>query len=382
TRLRLGADFIGTHVALHSGGPRDEQTQAPPTRGETFSLDPADFLSGQPYESVPTRSTSGVYGELELEPVSGLTLALGARADLWMSGSDSELALSPNGTVSYKLLPALELHAGLGLAHQAHGSPVPLPSLSDIAIDAGLESAVQAEVGLGWQVFSDLSLSATYFRHVYDDMVYLELILDCEGNTDPQSAQELIMGIGGEGSICRGRGLPTADGLTQGIELLLKRELTERISGFLSYTLSFAEAIAADGTRFTPLSDVRHVANAVLRVDLGGGFALGARLHYRTGKMTPNRLFNSTFQRFERVEARLPSFFRADLHASYSWNVSFGRMEASIGVQNVTASTEATKRDCIVDFAGDRSNGRVPIVCTIDRQPAIVLPNLGIRAEL
>jgi hypothetical protein len=231
-------------------------------------------------------------------------------------------------------------------------------------------------------VFQDLQLDATYFRHLYRDMVYLELILDCEGNTNPQSAAELVMGIEGVGSICRGSGLPTADGLTQGLELFLKRELTKRITGFLSYTLSFADAVAADGTHFTPQSDVRHVANAVLRFDLGGGFALGVRAHYRSGKMTPNRLFNSALARFERVEARLPSFFRADIHASYSWNVSFGRLEAILGVQNVTASSEATKRDCVVDLAGDRSNGRVPILCTIDRQPAIVLPNLGIRAEL
>jgi hypothetical protein len=170
--------------------------------------------------------------------------------------------------------------------------------------------------------------------------------------------------------------------VAQGLELYLKRELTERFSGFISYTLTFADAIAADGTQFTPQSDVRHLVNAVLRADLGAGFGLGLRLHWRSGKMAVNTLFDAPSARFERAEARLPAFFRADVRASYGWDTDFGHWEASLGVQNVTASSEATNRDCLVDPGGDWSTGRVPIRCTVDYQRAILLPNVGIRAEL
>jgi outer membrane receptor for ferrienterochelin and colicin len=236
-------------------------------------------------------------------------------------------------------------------------------------------------VGLAWELPADLQLEAVYFHHRYRDVVYLELILDCAGNTDPQAAQGVLMGRD-EASICRGAGLPTAQGVTQGLELFLKRELTETIAGFLSYTLSFADAIAADGTHFTPQADVRHMANAVMRWNLGAGFALGLRLHWRTGKMAVNTLFDAPTARFERAEARLPSFFRADVRLGYAWKTTFGVMEVSAAVQNITASSEATSRDCLVDPSGDWSTGRVPVICTVHYQRAILLPNLGIRAEL
>ena len=381
TRLRIGADMLATHLNLRRrpGAPSTDSSLL--SRSESLSLNPEDFLDGQPYASLPTRNNGGVYAELAFEPVSRLQIELGLRADAWLSGSDSEFAVSPSARVSFALTPELELHGAIGLAHQSRGSPVPLPGLSDVSIDAGLEKALQAEIGASWKLPEDLQLEAAYFHHRYIDTVYLELILDCGGNTDPQAAQGPLTGRD-LASICRGRGLPTASGDTQGFELYLKRNLTRRISGFVSYTLAFADAVARDGTRFTPQSDVRHLANAVLHFDLGSGFALGVRLHYRSGKMAVNTLFDAPGNRFEHVETRLPSFFRADLRGSYSWNVSFGRMEASIGVQNITASSEATKRDCMIDPFGDFAGTQVPVVCTIDYQRAILLPNLGIRAEM
>ena len=308
-------------------------------------------------------------------------LMSGLRADTWLAGSAAEFALSPSGQLRFALTRELELHAAIALAHQARGSPVPLPSLGDLPLDAGLESALQAELGASLRPGADLQLEAAYFYHRYRDVVYLELILDCAGNTDPEAAQNILR-EGVPGSICRAQGLPTADGLTHGLELYVKRELGARVVGFVSYTLAFARATARDGTHFTPQSDVRHVANAVLRFDLGAGFTLGLRLHLRSGKTSVNTLFDTASARFERVEARLPGFFRADVRASYSWKVPFGRMELSAGVQNLTASSEPTNRDCVFDPTGDWSSSRVPIVCTIDYQRAILLPNLGIRAEM
>lgn len=379
-RFRVGGDMLATNVKL-TRRPGQAAESSILSRSETFSLNPEDFLDGQPYASVPARNNAGVYAELAFEPLSKLSVELGLRGDAWLAGSAAEFAVSPSARIGYALTPSLELHAAIGLAHQSRGSPVPLPSLSDIAIDAGLEKAIQTEVGASWKLPEELQLEAAYFHHRYLDTVYLELILDCNNNTDPQAAQGPLTGRD-LASICRGRGLPTANGTTQGFELYLKRNLTERLSGFVSYTLAFADAVARDGTRFTPQSDVRHLANAVLHWDLGSGFAVGVRLHYRSGKMAVNTLFSALNRRFEHVEERLPGFFRLDLRGSYRWNVSFGRMEASIGVQNVTASSEAMNRDCSIDPLGDFTGTSIPIVCTIDYQRAILLPNLGIRAEM
>ncbi len=376
-RFRAGADYLATHVSL-TRRPGRESEESEFDRSNNFTLDPQDFLDGQPFASLPARGTGGVFAELEAEVLPRLTLSAGVRGDVWLTGSHSELAASPSGRVRFILTPGLELFSAIGVGASVRGSPVPLPSLSDVSIDAGLSRALQFEAGASWQALSDLQLQAAYFRHRYDEVVYLELILDCPGNTDPNAAQTVLMGTG---SICRGTGLPTADGVAQGLELYVKRDLTARLAGFASYTLSFAEAQARDGTRFTPQSDVRHMINAVLRFDLGAGFALGARLHFRSGKMAVNTLYDEPSAQFTRSEARLPGFFRADVRGSYSWRTSFGRLEASVGVQNVTASSEPTNRDCFLDTSMGLAPP-LPIVCNVDYQRAILLPNLGLRAEM
>ena len=174
-------------------------------------------------------------------------------------------------------------------------------------------------------------------------------------------------------SICRGAGLPTASGEAYGLELFLKRELTQHLSGFVSYTLGFASATARDGTQFTPQYDVRHILNGVLSYDFGNGLTISARVHARSGKMAVNTAFLLETRRFERLEYRLPGFFRLDLRLAYAFAVSFGRMELSAGMQNVTLSQEATNRDCFAP-AGK-------LMCEVRYQPFITLPNLGVRAD-
>ena len=66
----------------------------------------------------------------------------------------------------------------------------------------------------------------------------------------------------------------------------LRRPPGERISGFFSYTLAFADIDDVGGLPYTPNWDVRHVLNLVLTWNLGAGFTVGGRLHGRSGKAT------------------------------------------------------------------------------------------------
>jgi hypothetical protein len=370
--LRVGAEMSAALARLKRG-------QAPPnppaesTRDNRITLDPEDFLDGQPFSSVPTRNLFDLYAELHFEPLTDLQLDLGLRGDLWLAGSHSDVALGPSLAARYRVSRWLELHGAIGLTNRPRTSPLPIPGLDNVALDAGVERSVQSEAGAELQFGRELSIDLTAFYHRYIDVVYLELILDCQGNTDPGAAQALLTRQDPVASICRRSGLPTASGESHGLEVFLKRDLTKDLSGFLSYMLSFATSTARDGTDFTPQSDVRHVINAVLRYDLGAGFALGLRFHFRTGKMAVNTIYDLSSERFERVEYRLPGFLRADAHASYAWRVPFGRMEASLGIQNFTFSREAINRDC---YALMRE-----VQCQVDYQPYIVLPNAGLRAE-
>lgn len=371
TWLRAGVHMSASAVQLRHGltGPVE------PTRGDRdnrINLDPEDFLDGQPYRSVPIRNVSAAYTELHFEPLRDLRFDLGARGDLFLSGSQADAAFSPSLSARYRLAPTIDLHGGIGLAHRPHTSPLPIPGLNDVALDGGVEGVIQTEAGAELQFGRELKVDITGFYHRYLDVVYLELILDCQGNTDPNAAQAILTRED-LASICRGRGLPTANGESHGVELFVKRDLTRDLSGLLSYTLGFASATARDGTHFTPQSDVRHLFNTVLQYKLGAGFTLGLRGMFRTGKMAVNTIFDQGTQLVERVEFRLPSFVRADIYATYAFRTSFARMEASLGFQNFTFSREAINRDC---FAVNRD-----VQCRVDYQPYIVLPNAGLRAE-
>ncbi len=374
-RTRVGADLSAAVVSIERKPVATTQGTNALTRTADFTLDPQDFLDQAPLAHVPTRSALGAYGELELTPVPQLTTVLGLRSDLYMAGNAGAAALDPSGRLTYRFSHELRVHAALGLAHAPVASPIPLPGLDDIAFDRGVQSAVQSETGLGIDLGAHTKVDGTLFYDRFLDTVYLELILDCQGNTDPAAAQAVLAALPRATSICRKAGLPRANGNTYGAELYLRQDLSQRLSGFLSYTLSFSDATAADGTHFTPQSDVRHVANLVGQYELGAGWSAGVRVHFRSGKMGVNTIFDVPSSNFTRVEHRLPAFFRTDVHASYRFHTGIGRMEASLSWLNLTFSREATGRDCAF-------NDSFAIECRVHYQPAIVLPNVALRGEL
>lgn len=374
TQLLIGAQLASASVKLSRGATVGVTDGSPLTRTTSFALDPQDFLDGQPYTSVPNRSVLSGFASLQLDPGYHLHFELGARVDSFIASSEVESAISPNLRLDYRPSAWLDLHAAAAIAHSPRTSPLPIPGLNDIALDRGIQAAIQSEVGATVDLAKLALLEATLFYHRYLDVVYMELILDCQGNTNPAAAQVILTQPNPRvNSICRRSGLPTADGDSYGVELFLKRNLTERLSGFVSYTLAFAQAVARDGTEFTPQADVRHLVNAVLQLDLGHGFSLGARFHFRTGKMGVNTIFNISTAHFTRLEERLPSFVRLDLRAAYAFEVSFGRVEIAAGLQNATFTREATNRDCFAPLG--------EVMCRVDYQPYIVLPNLGVRVD-
>jgi hypothetical protein len=374
-RLRVGIDMSSAAVKLTRGTPTTSSWEGAglTRRSRDFALDPEDFLDGQPFSKVPNRTLFGAYAELEWTPLPHVNIQLGLRGEAFIASSEIDATAGPVLRLEAQPADWLELHASAAIKHMPHTSPLPIPGLNDISLDRGIESALQSEVGTSMSLGDIARLEATLFYHHYYDAVFMELILDCQGNTNPQNGSVVSNDAAAAASICRRTGLPTADGEAYGLELFLKRDLTQRLSGFISYTLGFANAVARDGTRFTPQSDVRHLANLVLQYDFGHGFAFGLRLHFRTGKMAVNTIYDVSSRRFTRVEYRLPEFLRLDLHLRYAFKVSFGKLEASVGMQNATLSREATNRNC---YAIGNS-----VSCEIDYQPYIALPNLGLRAD-
>lgn len=380
TRLRIGGDLeskladIDRHEppppVMMGGGLRPEDYLPDVQRVQSIDVGADAFIDQSPLREVLSRTALGGYVELDLLRTRLVRLEAGLRSDVWMLGGRAEHSIDPRGVVRLVPSRALELHAGLGTAHQSVASPVPVPGLADVELDTGLQRAVQGEIGVRAREVLGMDLELTGYYHRFSDMAFLELVLDCEGNTDSRVFDDRQVDFV---SICRERGLPRGRGASYGVELLARPRWTERLTGFVTYTLGGATARAEDGTEFTPQADVRHLANLVLGYDFGAGFRSGLRLHFRSGKSAANTFYRAIVGRFEREEIRLPAFFRADVFVSYTFR-TFAPTTLTAGVQNATLSREATKRDCQIVARS--------IQCEIDYQPAIVLPNVGLRVEL
>jgi len=69
----------------------------------------------------------------------------------------------------------------------------------------------------------------------------------------------------------------------QGVELFLRRDFTERLGGFVSYTLSRADRETPEGSALSTF-DRTHVLSVVLGYDFGAGYRMGGRLLVQSGR--------------------------------------------------------------------------------------------------
>ncbi|HEX2678617.1 MAG TPA: TonB-dependent receptor [Polyangiales bacterium] len=356
-RVRTGADFMGIAGKLRAPADQDQAAF-----GITTPL----------YEDVAARSVSGAYAELRAPLHPRLILDAGLRGDLWLTGSRSEVAADPRAMLTLHTHDFIAWHVAAGLAHQPAVFLIPLPGIADVGLEHGLQSAVQSEAGVAIDLPAELRLESQVYVQRFANMIFPDLALD-----QMDDCQNIPAEIANLTTRCN-QGYPRASAWAYGVEALLRRKVSESLSGWVSYTLGWARAHSEDGFDFRPSFDVRHVANLVLQYRIDEHWSAGLRLHYRSGKSASH-----TFLRAEpiRYEQRLPGFFRTDLQLSYAWNPAWGRLRVALEWLNVTLSREATDIECH-DGVGVGANPLTATPCTVTYAPALFFPNLGIRAEL
>lgn len=288
----------------------------------------------------PARNQGGVYVESELRAGARARFNVGARVDYWSVRSEIDVAVDPRLRATYDATDRLSLHAAFGLAHQPAVFFLPLPGLTEIAVDEGLTRAIQSELGGSYELPWDFRFEAQFFLHHYTGLLLPELVQDASIEDNP----------------------PLSDALAYGLELYLKRDLSDSITGWIGYTLGWATADSERSIgRFRPDFDVRHVLNAVLQWRVYKGFSFGGRLHARSGRVIE--------QLNPRYEQRLPWFVRGDVRFGYAWRGRYADMTAYLEWLNVGAQGEYLDADCLL------------AQCEATRAPPISIPNLGVRAE-
>lgn len=360
-RLRVGADMmasVGKIVdPLGDSETTDTRFNDDTMMFEQRNIPATSHIRNPIYASAAGRNAIGMYTELTLPFADNWELAAGLRGDLWLTGHDAQKALEPRLLLTHHAHPLVTWHAAFGLAYQPAVFLLPLPGLADVALDRGLQRAIQSEVGTLIQLPASFSVDTKVYAHFYKDMLSLDA-LD-EDDLDEDCNLEL--------EDCRktGEGFARMSAYSYGGELMLRRAFQERVSGWLAYTLSKADARSDRGRALTPSFDVRHVANLVFQWRITDKWHFALRGYGQSGRFP----FGAEGEVDPRKKQRLPAFYRGDLQLSRIWKRKWGELRVSFDWLNFTLRSEPLGWDC--------SEG---LECQVDYSEfPVTIPMLGLR---
>jgi TonB family protein len=305
------------------------------------SLSYPDFL-----RLFPARidTVAGGYLALQLEPVHGIHVAPGVRADVYSSQGVTVVGVDPRVSAEYEVGRSLKIQHSLGVAHQRPNFTAQVPGAQLADLSGGLQWALLWSSGLKLKLPLDLSASATVFRSGYFNAL------------DP-------LGGGRDFTIDRTALDRRATVSAAGLELQLTRPVTNRLGGFISYTLSRSEE--SSGAQKSPSGfDRTHVLQTALSYEVSPGFRVGARAVLYSGVPELSLEGSPHFT----AGRRGSPFFRLDLRAEKRFRIGQrGYWGLIAEILNATSTREVVRLDC-GEVCRERSAGPV------------VLPSLGIEA--
>src|SRR5262249_6205728 len=153
-----------------------------------------------------------------------------------------------------------------GVSHQRPSFFVPLPGVQIGRLEGGVQTAIQASQGAEIALPADITLAPAVFLHDYLDLT--DLTSTCAS-----------IGSGDAISSCADQ---RVRGRSYGIEVLVRRSLTKRITGWVAYTLSRTTREAHPTGANQALQTVpgefdrTHVVSAIGAYDFGAGWRAGA----------------------------------------------------------------------------------------------------------
>jgi TonB family protein len=244
----------------------------------------------------------GAWTDFVLDVTPNIEVIPGVRVDLYRSGTASEVGIDPRIAGRFTVSDRVRLTHAYGIAHQPPSFALPIPGLAPANLQGGLQRSFQTSAGVEVDIADATTASMTLFYNAFFNMS------DSLGSAD-------------------GRSPPTANadqrsmGSAVGTEIYVKRKLTKRLGGFLSYTLSRSSRSLGRET-FPSNIDRTHVLNAALGYNLGRGWRPGARgVFYSGTPMVRDETDQAVHSaRTGDVERGSP-FFRLDLRLEKRWEL-------------------------------------------------------------
>jgi hypothetical protein len=385
-RVRAGADAEVDHYAFAQGqAPTDRSGSAVPQ--VPSSADPP-----------PTNVTGGAYADVVWRVAPAVEIVPGARFDVFESTRDSGSggpqastlvpAFDPRLSTRVTVAPWAAWLSTFGLSHQypvlrVGAIPAVLVSVPGFPSgDTQLQTVAQASQGVELALPADFTLTTTAFLSGWSGLT------DLTGNCI-QIMPAVTPPPTGNAPPPVPWSCPSNDpvhGIAYGVEVLVRRSLSKRLGGWLSYTLSrstreehFITPSGGDATATVDSDyDRTHMLNAVLTYDLGRRWRAGGRFVFFTGTPYSNMAGNVPVPPYN--AQRDPPFYRVDVRLEKRWRLGPDGFIAFIAeVQNATLSKEVTPFG--LDCKGTMGPQGGTSQCTHSSVGPITLPSVGVEAS-
>ena len=314
--VRAGADVI---VDQFGGDPlpRYSDDDDVVQRQRAVFVERTDFATGARVDAV-------------LTPLNFVEVVPGVRFDVYGSGGNMAAAVDPRLSARIFVTPKLRLIHQYGIAAQPPSTPITLPGITLANLRGGLQRAYQTSASVEADFPLDFTGTVGAFHNVFSNL-----------NDALGTAQVELVDLERSDAL-----LGKSRGSAFGLELGVRRKLTNRVGGLLSYTLSRSNR-TADGRTFISAYDRTHVLSAALSVDLGRNWRAGARFVTYGG--IPMHAVAPAFpeQIVAKPPDRTPAFVRIDLRVEKRWNIGkTGWISFVAEALNATLSREVTGYEC------------------------------------
>jgi TonB family protein len=239
--------------------PREGEPPTPSVTDELLTAD-GDFLQYFP----------STWVELRWRPLKRLLVVPGLRSESYVftDQTDRRRTLNPRLAVRYGLTDTVTLKGGAGFYH---GPPInEEPSVDFGNPDLRAKRSLQYGLGAEWQARPEWFVSGEVFYNDLDGLIVRSSAnVERGGEVVPERLRN-----GGIGRI-------------YGFELLVRRSLTDRLFGWVSYTLSRSERQDTPGAAWRLFdNDQTHVLTAIASYKLPAGWEVGARMRFASGNPT------------------------------------------------------------------------------------------------
>jgi TonB family protein len=239
----------------------------------------------------------GTYADVVLDAAPGFEITPGLRADLYQSNGTTKPSLDGRLATRLTLARGVKLVGAFGLAHQPPAFVLPVPGLVPATLAGGLQTSFQTSAGTEFTLPAGISASATVFHDAFFDMN------DALGTGLAVTSDTRALGE------------------AYGLELYAHRDLTQKLGGLVSYTLSRSTR-SVGNEKFVSAFDRTHIVNLALAYDLGANWRASTHFIYYTGLPRQPDVPNGLIQpRHPRHVEREPGFFRLDLRLEKRWNI-------------------------------------------------------------